>query len=98
MQKLLYILLFVPLAVVNSCSNINIHNSPHKELCDKFLIDTNNVEFQFYQEYGWTDLCYTNIILAKSDTLINFNNRFQSKKKDLELFHLYSDSVKTFSI
>ena len=97
MKKLIYILLFIPLAVFNSCSNSNIHNSPNKELCDKFLIDTNNVEFQFYQEYGWTDLCWTNVILAKSDTLINFNNRFPIKEKDLALFHLNSDSVKTFS-
>lgn len=85
------------LAVILSCSNGNVNTHSSKIPLNKFMIDNNidstNIKYQYYQKFGFTDICEHIRILSKIDSIPNLANDLPISYADRNLINRISNKT-----
>lgn len=85
-----FIILF-SISLINCSTKISNHNIPNYVLSNKFGIDSSNIIYQYYQKYGFTDLCEDVKMIAKTDDSPLLTSKLPINSSDLKKLQTQSN-------
>ena len=66
---------------------------PNMSLASEYKIDSTQLVYQYYQKFGFTDLCEDIRMVAKLNNSPNFKKRLPITEDDLKIINTFSNKV-----
>ena len=66
---------------------------PNKELATKHHLNIDNIQYQFYQKFGFTDICEHTRILSTIDNAIFLTKKLPISKNDLAIINNFPNKT-----
>ena len=96
--KLILTSLIIAFVLIGCTTNTKNKNQPNLTLAAEYNIDSTQIVYQYYQKFGWTDVCEDIRMVAKLNNSPNFKKRLPITEVDLKTINGFPDKVDSFNI
>ena len=96
--KLILSLFIIALGLIGCGTNTKTENQPNMNLASEYEIDSTQLVYQYYQKFGFTDVCKDIRMVAKLNNSPNFKKRLPISEDDLKTINGFSNKVDSFNI
>ncbi|NMM50858.1 hypothetical protein [Marinigracilibium pacificum] len=92
-KKLILTSFVIVLCLISCGTNIKTDNTPNLKLASDYNIDSNQLVYQYYQKFGFTDVCEDIRMVAKLNKSPNFKKRLPITDNDLNTINSFSNKI-----
>ena len=92
-EKLILPWLIITCGLIGCETNTKSKNKPNMNLASEYKIDSTQLVYQYYQKYGFTDVCEDIRMVAKLNNSPNLNKRLPITEEDLKTINGFSNKV-----
>ena len=101
MKKIILTSFVIAFCLIGCGTNTKTENKPNMSLAFEYKIDSTQLVYQYYQKFGFTDLCEDIRMVAKLNNSPNFKKRLPISEDDLKNINAFSnksDSINSSQI
>lgn len=92
-EKLILTLFVIAFGLIGCGTNTKTENEPNMNLASEYKIDSTLLVYQYYQKFGFTDVCEDIRMVAKLNNSPNFKKRLPITEDDLKTINEFSNKV-----
>jgi len=91
--KLILTSFVISYGLIGCGTNTKTEHEPNMDLASEYKIDSTQLVYQYYQKFGFTDVCEDIRMVAKLNNSPNFKKRLPITDDDLETINGFSNKV-----
>ena len=92
-QKLIFVTTVIVFGLLGCGTNDKAENIPNMNLATEFEIDSTQLVYQYYQKFGFTDVCEDIRMVSKLKDSPNFKKKLPITQDDLKAINEFSNKV-----
>lgn len=92
-EKLILFSFVIPFILIGCGTNTKNENKPNMVLASEYKIDSTQLVYQYYQKFGFTDVCEDIRMVAKLNNSPNFKKRLPITEDDLKIINGFSNKT-----
>ena len=92
-EKIILTSFVIAFGLIGCGTNTKTENEPNMNLASEYKVDSTQLVYQYYQKFGFTDVCEDIRMVAKLNNSINFKKRLPITEDDLKTINGFSNKV-----
>lgn len=92
-KKLILTSFVITFSFIGCRTNTKNENEPNMDLAYKYSLDSTQLVYQYYQKFGFTDICEDIRMVAKLNNSPNFKKKLPITKIDLKNINAFLNKV-----